>query len=168
MVERVVPFVSNELYEQVTDAFPLVCVDVIPYDAQTNRIGVITRATGKESGKFALIGGRVGKGETISQAIGRHLLTDLGLATFEFHPSNAEQRPFYVMQYAHSPQPTGEFKAYDPSKQSIGLTYIIQISETPTPAAEAAAFTWLEESEIPEVTAYNQGLAMQAALTFMR
>jgi ADP-ribose pyrophosphatase YjhB (NUDIX family) len=168
MSERAVPFVSNELYGQVVESFPLVCVDAIPFDASTNKIGVITRATGKESGKRALIGGRIGKGETISQAIGRHLLTDLGLTAFSFHPENTEQRPFYVMQYAHNTEPTDNFQAFDPSKQSIGLTYIITIGETPVPTAEAAAFDWLSEPEIPDTTAYNQGLAMRAAFDFTR
>lgn len=168
MQKNTIPFCSDELYAQVTAAFPIVCVDVIPFNAKTNKIGVITRATGKERGKRALIGGRIGKGETIPQAITRHLGTDLNIEKFEFYAGNAAEHPFYVMQYAHESQKTSDFPGYDPSKQSIGLTYVITITGTPSPTAEAAAFDWISESEIPQVTAYNQGLAMRQVFNFVR
>lgn len=160
-------YVSDELYNQVTASFPIVCIDVIPYDPKTNRIGVIIRATGKESGKMAVIGGRIQKNESIKQAISRHLATDLQLEEFTFYKGNTEARPFYIQQYVHGDTATNSFTAYDPSKHSIGLTYIIHITDMPKPTSEAAAFHWIAQSEIPSTSAYNQHILMHEAFAFI-
>ncbi len=167
MSEYPAGYVSDELYSQVTATFPVICVDVIPFDAATNRIGVITRATGQEAGGLAMIGGRIQKDESVEKAIKRHLLNDLQIKDFSFYTGNTAARPFYVQQYFHGNAPKGELKGYDPSKHSIGLTYIIEIKGTAQPKAEAASFHWIDESGIPETGAYCQGLVMRQAYVFL-
>jgi len=160
-------YVSDELYSQVTATFPIICVDVIPFDAKTNRIGIITRATGKEAGNLALIGGRIQKNESIQEAINRHLVNDLQVNEFTFYSGNTATRPFYVQQYFHRDTAENGSDGYDPSKHSIGLNYIINIDETPIAKAEAANFLWINESEVPEQGAFNQGTVMREAFTFI-
>ncbi len=157
-------YVSNELYKQITDAFPVICVDVVPVDIKHGLIGTITRATGRDANKLALVGGRIRKNETISQAILRHIQTDLGLNNFSFLPTNSEDAPFLVQQYGHGNAKTEKFECYDPTKHSIGLTYIIEIKETPEPKHEASEFHWLGINDIPKDTAFNQGVVMKKIL----
>jgi ADP-ribose pyrophosphatase YjhB (NUDIX family) len=160
-----VNFVSDELYKKITESVPLVCVDVLPIRrvGDTWQIGVITRATGKETGKLALIGGRIQHNENISEAISRHLLTDLDVHSFEFAANTEESLPFYVQQYFHrdfAKLPYG----YDSSKHSIGLNYIVSLKEEPKPRVEASAFHWITRAGLPAAAAYNQHLIMKLAL----
>lgn len=140
---------------------------------RTYKLGVIIRATGSQAGKLALIGGRVEREERIDKALGRHLQTDLGLGqddwkllTFPFG-INTPQRPFYVQQYwpaTESEPPYG----FDPSKHSIGLTFLINLTAEPKPANEANAFRWVTEQDVAEPAAYNQHLVMQEAFRFLK
>lgn len=161
-------YVSNELYTQITAVFPVVCIDVILFDVNANKIGVIERATGKEAGKLATIGGRIKKGETIQKAIARHLWNDLQINDFTFYQGNSPTRPFYIQQYVHGNAPTDDFRCYDPTKQSIGLTYIIETNEKAIAQNEATELRWVGESEIPASTAFNQGVLMHEAFAFLK
>src|SRR5581483_11298113 len=100
----------DDLYRTVTESLPIVCVDVIPVrklDGQW-QIGVITRATGSQAGKLALIGGRIRHGESIEQAIKRHLNNDLLIKDFRFFQGDSSH-PFNVAQYEHVKNSAGLF-----------------------------------------------------------
>jgi len=159
--------VSDELYAQITASFPVVCIDVIPVDIVKQKVGVITRATGKEANRLALIGGRIRKNESINDAILRHLKTDLGVTDFSFYKTNNEDTPFIVQQYSHSAKQVSGYYCYDPTKHSIGLTYLIQINQQPKPKTEACGYHWIGLNEIPKETAFNQGVIMKKALDFI-
>lgn len=66
---------SSKEYELVNNSVPIVCIDIIPliYSNNSVKLGAIIRATGSESGKVALIGGRIIKNESITEAISRHI-----------------------------------------------------------------------------------------------
>lgn len=166
MRETHVGYVSDELYLKITDSVPIVCVDLVPYDAQSKKIGVITRATGSQAGKLALIGGRVKKNESIDQAIQRHLSTDLDITDFSFYKNNSVIRPFYVQQYYHGEYPGKGFAAFDPTKHAIALSYIIIISGNPIAKLEASEFHWIDASELPKSSAFNHAIIMKEALAF--
>lgn len=167
MSETIKTYVSDELYAQITASFPVVCIDVIPVDITKQKIGVITRATGNEANKLALIGGRIRKDESIKNAILRHLETDLGVTEFSFYITNNESTPFTVQQYSHSNSPIDRYGCYDPTKHSIGLTYLIEINQQPKPKKEACGYHWIGLNEIPKETAFNQGVVMKKALDFL-
>lgn len=154
------------VYELATSWMPLVCVDLVPVKLTEAgpQIGVIERATGSQKGRLAILGGTVKKNERITAAIHRHLEESLGEQDFAYHQGNNEDRPFYVAQYAHQPDSDGLF---DPSKQSMGLTYLVDINDPTVIRDEASAFHWITREEIPEVTAYNQGHIMTRAIDFL-
>ena len=158
-------YLPDELYRTVADSLPIVCVDAIPVRRAGGiwQIGIITRATGSEAGRPALVGGRIHYGETSSAAIKRHLETDLRLKTFTFF-KNDETRPFYIGQYQHIQASAGLF---DPTKHSIALTYLIKVSGAPRPRNEASAFHWIGQAEIPKVAAFNQHIVMAEAFKFL-
>ncbi len=159
---------TEPAYELVVRNLPLICVDFLPvdYTRRQPRLGIITRATGPEAGKPAMLGGRIKKDEGIADAIHRHLFNDLRVETFNFHGGNAADRPVHVAEYAHRDHAEG---GYDPSKHAIALTYLINIyGGSLSPQNEAADFRWIGLDEIPEVSAYNHHLAMQKAADFLQ
>jgi len=157
-----------ELYQTVTNSIPIVCVDLIPIKQVRSewQIGVITRATGPETGKLAILGGRIYHDEFITDAIARHMKTDWGISDYRFWEGNTISRPFYVQQYLHAKAAELPY-GYDPGKHAIALTYLIELSKEPRPRNEASAFHWIEASEVPEPAAYDQHLVMAEAFKFL-
>lgn len=161
--------VKFPVYEMGVKILPILCVDVIPIKRESDiyKIGVISRASGPEAGKVAVIGGRVRKDLKVAEAIGLHLKNDLAIDMWKFYQDNNEKRPFYVQQYLQKSNSTDEF-GYDPTKHAVALNYIIEIEGNPKPKNEANNFVWITENEIPEVTAYNHGIVMKQVFEFVR
>jgi ADP-ribose pyrophosphatase YjhB (NUDIX family) len=157
------------VYDLVVDSVPIVCVDIIPVKTELfiPKLGIITRATGPERGKAAILGGRVLKNETIIDAIGRHLLGSFGSAEFSFHDGNPKKRPFFVQEYPHQDSaepPLG----FDPTKHALAMTYLVKIAEPTQVRDEALDFHWVGLDELPETSAYNHHVAMLEAADFLR
>jgi hypothetical protein len=104
--------------------------------------------------------------ETIEMALKRHLLHDLNVKHFKFLAGNSANRPFFVQEYAHVQ--SSATAGFDPSKQSIGLTYLIVVEDQPKPRNEASDFLWLEEDKIPNQAAYNQQILFKEAFKFIK
>ncbi len=155
---------SEKDYRFITSSVPIVCIDVIPVRLNEGHIelGAIVRKTGTESGKIALIGGRIVKNESISDAIRRHLNKDLNILDFKYSPLNSEDSPIIVQQYEHSTQ-SSRIKCFDPTKHSIGLTYLIEINQEPKPANEASKFLWLKQGDIDDSFAFRQDIVFRKA-----
>lgn len=158
----------DELYHTIVKLLPIVSVDIIP--ARQNKghweLGIITRATGQETNKPALIGGRIMYNEAIGAAISRHLQKDCQLTNFAMLEGNSVERPFHVQQYRHAV--TAESgNGFDPSKHSIGLTYLVTLSEDPQPRDEASDFYWIDAGQVPVPSAYNQHQLMRLAFEFI-
>jgi len=160
-------YLSDDLYQSVTHAVPIVCVDVIPVRQNAGQweIGIITRATGPEAGKAALLGGRVWHNETLDDAIKRHILTDWDITNFSFFAGNDIGRPFHVQQHLHQDSSEAPY-SFDPTKHAIALTYLIELQETPKPRNEASDFYWVSQESLP-LAGYNQQFTMQAAFEFL-
>ena len=152
----------EDLYKSITKSIPIVCVDILPVKKVRGvwQIGVIKRSTGKESGKLAILGGRIALRESIVDSIKRHLLKDLRVSNFIFYKTNTDSNPFYVQQYfmgSDSSKPYG----FDPTKHAIALTYLVTINDTPIPENEASEFRWITKQEIPKKPAFNQDTLME-------
>ncbi|HVE80964.1 MAG TPA: DUF4916 domain-containing protein [Candidatus Dormibacteraeota bacterium] len=149
-------------YLKAIKSVPIICVDVVPvrFIDDKPQIGIITRQTGPFAGSAAVVGGRVRKDETITEAIARHLRHDLEIEFFEFFRSN-EATPFYVQQYFEEVE-SGSSYGHDPAKHDIALNYLIEIQDDPKPKNEASDFYWINESEVPK-SGYRQEIIMKAA-----
>lgn len=159
---------SQPVYDLMTEVMPLACVDVIPIDISESglmRMGTITRAIGPETGKLALLGGRIRKDETIKDAIGRHLNDSFGDDRFDFHEGNDESSPFYVGQFMHMPHTPD--RQYDPGKHTVTQTYAIDIDGPTTIQNEASGFKWISIDEIPSEAAYGHHISLQKAAEFL-
>lgn len=160
---------TEPAYTLVTQCVPIVCVDIVPinFHEEMPRLGIITRATGPERGKAALLGGRILKDEMISAAIGRHLMGSLGSGKFAYHKTNGESQPFCVQQFLHkgSAEPPN---SYDPTKHAVTLTYLVDIDEPKQVQDEASEFRWIKLGQIPKESAYNHHLVMQKVADFLQ
>jgi ADP-ribose pyrophosphatase YjhB (NUDIX family) len=162
-------YLSDEDYQLVTNAVPIVCIDVLPVQKDESgnwNVGMIRRATGSQAGRLTLIGGRVQHSERIEDAIHRHIQTDLQLENFEYLDGQSESKPFMVQQYLHQDSIDSDEYGFDPTKNSIGLTYLIKIDGTPVAANEASEFHWISDIDGKEF-GFNQQTVAQKALDFL-
>lgn len=94
------------------------------------------------------MGGRVGFGEFIDQAVSRHLENDLDITEFTYYKCSPSQ-PFLVHEYtkgANSNKPE-EF-GFDPTKQSVALTFVLTTEQVFSPRNEASGFIWAGKEKI--------------------
>lgn len=161
---------SNKDYELVTSSVPIVCIDVVPVTYENNilKLGAIIRATGSESGKVALIGGRILKNESITEAIARHIQKDLSCTSFRYNQLNNENSPFLVQQYEHTAGSPNKFECFDPTKHSIGLTYLIELQQNPVATNEASDFLWLTEKDINDNFAFGQDFVFRQVINKLK
>lgn len=161
-------YVSDKLYKTITDSIPIVCVDMIPVRKVDEEweLGVITRATGLEKGKLAIIGGRVQHNESLNDAIYRHLGDSLDISHFSFTQHNSIEKPFRVHQYFHQLS-AQSLVGFDPSKHAVALTYMISITEEPAPRDEASAYHWIRSDQTHGNFGYNQDQVIESAFNLL-
>ncbi|KKQ74309.1 MAG: hypothetical protein US96_C0035G0013 [Candidatus Woesebacteria bacterium GW2011_GWB1_38_5b] len=163
---------SIVLDEIIIPNMPISCVDVIPvrHTERGYEIGIIKRGTGSQAGKLAIVGGRIFKDEYPNDAIRRHLIKDLNVHGFAHFGKATDHSPFFLQMYAHANSSQAEGYGFDPTKQAITLTYLVQIDEQPQPSGdEAIEYLWIDsEEQIPEDTAFNHGVAMRNAIRHLK
>jgi hypothetical protein len=93
-------------------------------------------------------------GETIRQALLRHLTKDLGAEAQPRLP--ASPAPFTIVEYFPDPSITG---FYDPRQHAVGLAYVVPLDGICRPSQDSLDFTWLspEEADTKEVRAEMTG-----------
>lgn len=159
---------SEEEYEFVTSRIPIVCVDAVLYDVAGKKIGLIIRATGSETNRYTLIGGRVNHGESLKESMGRHLKKDLNINDFTYYKC-AEEKPVHVHQYIHGDKtPVATNFGFDPTKNAIALTYILTTNDYPNPRDEAREFAWLDIEEYKNLTfGYGQDRVVKILIEYL-
>ena len=92
--------------------------------------------------------GRVRYGETVRDALFRHLENDLGPMAFPMLPP--QPVPFTVAEYFPLP---GVTPLHDPRQHAVALAYIVPVNGECDPRQDALELTWLtpEEAASPEV-----------------
>lgn len=162
-------YLSDEDYKLVTNAVPIICVDILPVRKDENgqwNIGVILRATGSQAGKLTILGGRIYHGEFIEEAIERHLNTDLNVTSFEYLDKISDDKPFLVQQYTHTESSDSDRHGFDPTKHALALTYLVKINEEPKPVNEASEFHWVSDIDQKEF-GFNQQVVVKRALDYL-
>lgn len=162
--------VAPGLYNLWAEAKPIASVDMIlrrkNLEGQ-DEIGVILRATGREKGYLALIGGGINKNEPKLETMARHLATDLGVRNFRLVAPQTPESPFYTAEYLHEEWYEEIDHLFDPGKHSVAVTYIVQTDDPLIPRNEASNVVWLRNRQVPARTAYNQGIIMQKAFVWL-
>jgi ADP-ribose pyrophosphatase YjhB (NUDIX family) len=134
---------------------PIACVDAVLLDDSRGgapRVGLIKRRTpfGDES-LWCQIGGRVWRGETLAEALRRHIEASL---VVELPVWPEDPQPDWVMQWFPAAlREPGEHYGVDPRQHAIAPSFLLNVASEPvvrTDAdSEAEEFSWFPADALP-------------------
>jgi ADP-ribose pyrophosphatase YjhB (NUDIX family) len=134
--------------EELADArrrLPLLYVEAVPVRVdglgQVTEVGILLRANADGDITRTLVSGRVMFGETIRDALYRHLEKDLGPMAFPLLPASAV--PFTVAEYF--PFPGAQFT--DDRQHAVSMAYVVPVTGTCEPRQDALELTWMTPIE---------------------
>jgi ADP-ribose pyrophosphatase YjhB (NUDIX family) len=137
---------------------PLLYVEAVPVRVdgmgRVTDVGLLLRVGTSGAIARTIVSGRVMYGETLRDALFRHLEKDLGPMAFPQLP--ASPVPFSVAEYF--PPPT--LSQYSDERQhAVALAYVVPVTGTTDPRQDALELTWMtpEEAASPAVTAEMEG-----------
>src|SRR3954466_96643 len=130
---------------------PLLYVEAVPVRVDgmgvVTQVGVLLRANAQGSITRTLVSGRVMFGETLRDALFRHLEKDLGPMAFPQLP--ASPVPFQVAEYFPFP---GLSAYLDERQHAVSLAYVVPVTGTCEPRQDALELTWMTPEEATSVT----------------
>lgn len=139
-------WLSDIELEQVRRRLPLLYVEAVPVRTdglgQVVQVGVLLRATATGEMTRTLVSGRVMYGETLRDALFRHLEKDLGAMAFPQLPVSPV--PFSVAEYFPLPG-LGPFT--DERQHAVALAYVVPVTGTCDPRPDALEVTWMTPQE---------------------
>lgn len=125
---------------------PILYVEAVPVRidslGQVVEVGVLLRASPTGEMTRTLVSGRVMYGETLREALFRHLEKDLGPMAFPQMPLSPV--PFSVAEYFPMP---GISAFTDERQHAISLAYVVPVTGTCEPRQDALEVTWLSPAE---------------------
>lgn len=136
---------------------PLLYVEAVPVRVdglgRVTEVGMLLRAADGELTR-TLVSGRVMYGETLRDALFRHLEKDLGPMAFPQLP--ASPVPFHVAEYFPWPSETGYM---DSRQHAVALAFVVPVTGTCEPRQDALELTWMRPAEAAsdEVAADMEG-----------
>ena len=121
---------------------------------QVVELGVLLRASPSGEMTRTLVSGRVMYGETLREALFRHLEKDLGPMAFPQLP--ASPVPFSVAEYFPMP---GISPFHDERQHAVSLAYVVPVTGSCDPRQDALELTWLspEEAASDEIVREMEG-----------
>ena len=138
-------FSDLELAE-IRGRLPLLYVEALPVRVdglgQVTEVGVLLRANAVGEMTRTLVSGRVMYGETLRDALFRHLEKDLGPMAFPLLP--ASPVPFTVAEYFPMP---GLSAFHDDRQHAVSLAFVVPVTGTCEPRQDALEVTWMPPAE---------------------
>jgi hypothetical protein len=135
-------WLSEEELAETRRRLPLLYVEAIPVRVdglgRVNEVGMLLRASDAGSMTRTLVSGRVMYGETVRDALFRHLEKDLGPMAFPLLPATAV--PFSVAEYFPWP---GASQFTDHRQHAVSLAYVVPVTGTCEPRQDALEITWM-------------------------
>ena len=150
-------WLSEEELAETRRRLPLLYVEAVPVRVdgmgRVIEVGMLLRANDGEITR-TLVSGRVMYGETLRDALFRHLEKDLGPMAFPLLPANPV--PFSVAEYFPWPS-SSQFM--DSRQHAVSLAYVVPVTGTCEPRQDALEITWLSpvEAASESVTADMEG-----------
>lgn len=161
-------WLSDDELTSIRMRLPLLYVEAVPVRldglGQVVELGVLLRASPTGEMTRTLVSGRVLYGETLREALFRHLEKDLGPMAFPQLPPSPV--PFSVAEYFPMP---GISAFTDERQHAVSLAYVVPVTGTCEPRQDALEVTWLspEEAagdEIAREMEGGRGVLLRAAL----
>ncbi len=131
---------------QARGRLPILYVEAVPVrldgQGRLDQVGVLLRANAVGEITRTLVSGRVLYGETLRDALTRHLEKDLGPMAFPQLPPSLV--PFSVAEYFPLP---GVSPYTDERQHAVALAFVIPVTGTCSPRQDALELTWLSPAE---------------------
>ncbi|HWL59316.1 MAG TPA: NUDIX hydrolase family protein [Microbacteriaceae bacterium] len=138
-------WLSEEELGEARRRLPILYVEAIPVRVdglgRVTEVGTLLRAADGTITR-SIVSGRVMHGESLRDALFRHLEKDLGPMAFPQLP--ASPVPFHVAEYF--PWPT-EGGFLDSRQHAVALAYVVPVTGTCEPRQDALELTWLRPAE---------------------
>ncbi|MDA8777297.1 NUDIX hydrolase family protein [Pontimonas sp.] len=150
-------WLSDDELSEIRNRLPLIYVEAVPVrvDGQGNvsEVGLLLRVSSEGAITRAIVSGRVMFGETVRDALFRHLEKDLGPMAFPQIPPTAQ--PGHIAEYF--PFPGAKFQ--DSRQHAVSLVYVVPVTGTCEPRQDALELTWLtpEQATSADVVAEMEG-----------
>jgi len=139
-------WLSEEDLAEARRRLPLLYVEAVPVRVDgtgtVTEVGILLRANAAGAITRTLVSGRVMFGETLRNALYRHLEKDLGPMAFPQLPPSLT--PFSVAEYFPLP---GAGQYYDERQHAVSLAYVIPVTGTCDPRQDALELTWMTPLE---------------------
>jgi len=125
---------------------PMLYVEALPVRTDgmgaVTQVGILLRATPLGEMTRTLVSGRVRYGETVRDALFRHLENDLGPMAFPLLPPSPT--PFTVAEYFPLP---GVSAFHDDRQHAVALAFVVPVTGTCEPRQDAFEVMWLSPEE---------------------
>ncbi|MCR2802181.1 MULTISPECIES: NUDIX hydrolase family protein [unclassified Microbacterium] len=137
---------------------PMLYVEAVPVRTDgvgaVTEVGILLRATPLGEITRTIVSGRVRYGETVRDALFRHVENDLGPMAFPLLPP--QPVPFTVAEYFPIP---GVSAFHDDRQHAVSLAFVVPVSGTCEPRQDALEVTWMtpEEASSDAVSAEMEG-----------
>ncbi len=132
--------------EVVRGRMPIVYVDAVPVRldelGSVTHVGLLLRMLADGVVTRAVVSGRVMYGETLRQALMRHLVKDLGPASRPQLP--VSPTPFTIVEYFPDPGITG---FHDPRQHAVSLAYVVPVPGDCLPSSDFLDVAWVTPEE---------------------
>ncbi|MDF9809873.1 ADP-ribose pyrophosphatase YjhB (NUDIX family) [Aurantimicrobium minutum] len=151
-------WLSDDELSSIRRRLPLLYVEAVPVRVDglgvVTEVGLLLRANSTGEMTRTIVSGRVMYGETLREALFRHLEKDLGPMAFPLLPANPN--PFHVAEYFPLP---GISQFTDERQHAVSLAYVVPVTGTCDPRQDALEITWLtpREAASDAVTAEMEG-----------
>ncbi|HTN56451.1 MAG TPA: NUDIX hydrolase family protein [Microbacterium sp.] len=139
-------WLSDVELEEARRRLPMLYVEAIPVvtdgAGQVTSIGVLLRSTPLGEMTRTIVSGRVRYGESVRDALFRHIENDLGPMAFPLLP--VSPTPFTVAEYF----PIPGVGAFDDDRQhAVSLVFVVPVTGTCEPRQDALEVTWFSPEE---------------------
>jgi hypothetical protein len=151
-------WLSEEELAETRRRLPILYVEAVPVRVDgsgiVTEVGILLRANAAGSITRTIVSGRVMFGETLRNALYRHLEKDLGPMAFPQLPPSPV--PFSVAEYFPFP---GMSQFSDARQHAVSLAYVVPVTGTCDPREDALELTWMSPAEAasPGVSAEMEG-----------
>jgi len=156
--ERNSAWLSDLELSDIRRRLPILYVEAVPVRVDgmgvVTHVGILLRANDRGAITRTLVSGRVMYGETLRDALFRHLEKDLGPMAFPQLPPSPV--PFQVAEYF----PIPGVSAYSDERQhAVSLAYIVPVTGSYEPRQDALELSWLTpaEASAPSLQAEMEG-----------
>ncbi|HEY8339992.1 MAG TPA: DUF4916 domain-containing protein [Egibacteraceae bacterium] len=131
----------------VRDRVPIVYVEAVPvrldHLGRVERVGLLLRSRPDGTISRAIVSGRVLHGETVREALWRHLAKDLGPEAAPQLPS--APAPFTIAEYFPDDGRRTGFS--DPRQHAVSLVFLVPVEGECQPAQDTLELTWLSPED---------------------